>query len=135
MEEITIYRADDGTDFDDEYDCLYYEWSTRVEDGVRNLPLKLLSENYNELSLRDTDSYNDCYFIFIGSEEAAEFLSDIWDCDMVEVYAPRFLNRWGTDRCGLWAYDEEAEDWYHLGNKLAELQDMADHCMQVVNGA
>lgn len=135
MEEITIYRADDGTDFDDEYDCLYYEWSTRVEDGMQGLPLKLLDMNYRVLSLRDTDSYNDCSFIFIGSEDAADFLSEIWDTDMVEVYAPRFLGRWGTDKCGLWARDEDTEEWYHLGDRLAELQNIADQCMKAVNGA
>jgi hypothetical protein len=132
MEEIIIYRADDGTDFDDEYDCRYYEWSSNIKDNA-NLPLKLLNGNCQTLSLHETDSYNDAYFIFIGSEEAADFLADIWNTDMVDVYVPRFLRRYGGRKTGLWAYDESTEEWYHLGDRLAELQEMADKCMQAVN--
>ena len=132
MEEIVIYRADDGTDFDDEYDCRYYEWSTNVKDND-HLPVKLLNSNCQTLPRHETDSFNDAYFIFIGSEEAADFLADIWDTNMVEVYAPHFLCRYNTRKTGLWAYDESTEEWYHLGDRLAELQEIADRCMEAVN--
>jgi hypothetical protein len=132
MEEIIFYRAYDGTDFNDEYECRYYEWSSNIKDNA-GLPLMLLNGNYQPLRLDETDSYDGAYFIFIGSEEAADFLADIWDIDMVDVYAPRFLRRYGGRKTGLWAYDESTEEWYHLGDKLAELQEMADRCMQAVN--
>lgn len=132
MERIIIYRADDGTDFTDEYECQYYEWSSSIKDNA-DLPLMLLDVNYHPLCLHETDSYNDAYFIFIGSEKAADFLADIWDTNMVDVYAPHFLGRYSTRKTGLWAYDESTEEWYHLGDRLAELQEMADKCMKAVN--
>ena len=35
--------------------------------------------------------------------------------------------------CGLYAYDHDREEWYHVGEKIAELQDMADQAMEVIN--
>lgn len=46
MEEITIYRADDSTDFEDEYECMEYEWKANIGD---NPEFKLLNGNYQEL--------------------------------------------------------------------------------------
>ena len=131
MEEIIIYRADDGTDFDDEYDCRFYEWQCSVKDE-QSPQVVLMDVNYKRLPLDHTDSYNDVYYIFIGDERSAHFLADIWDCDMVDTYRPDFLCRY-TVKTGLYAWDEENEKWYHLGDKLEEIQREADRCMRTVN--
>ena len=131
MEEIIIYRADDGTDFDDEYDCRFYEWQCSVRDE-QSPQVVLMDANYKRLPLDHTDSYNDVYYIFIGDEKSAHFLYDIWDCDMVDTYRPDFLCGYKV-KTGLYAYDEEDEKWYHLGDKLEEIQREADRCMRTVN--
>lgn len=131
MEEIIIYRADDGTDFDDEYDCRFYEWQCSVKDE-ESPQVVLMDANYKRLPLDHTESYSDVYYIFIGDEKSAHFLYDIWDFDMVDVYRPDFLCGY-TINPGLYAYDEADENWYHLGERLAEIQHDADRCMETVN--
>jgi hypothetical protein len=131
MEEIIIYRADDGTNFDDEYDCRFYEWQCSVRDE-ESPQVVLMDVNYKRLPLDHTDSYTDVYYIFIGDEKSARFLYDIWDCDMVGTYRPDFLCGYKV-KTGLYAYDVENEKWYHLGDKLEEIQREADRCMRTVN--
>ena len=131
MEEIIIYRADDGTDFEDEYECRCYEWKCSVN-GEQSPQVVLMDVNHKRLPLDCPESYNDVYYIFIGDEKSANFLYDIWDCDMVDVYRPDFLRGYKV-KTGLYAYDEEIERWYHLGDKLEEVQREADRCMRTVN--
>jgi hypothetical protein len=131
MEEIIIYRANDGTDFDYEYDCQFYEWQCSVRDE-QSPQVVLMDVNYKRLPLDHTDSYTDVYYIFIGDEKSARFLYDIWDCDMVGTYRPDFLCGYKI-KTGLYAYDVENEKWYHLGDKLEEIQREADRCMRTVN--
>lgn len=131
MEEIIIYRADDGTDFDDEYDCRFYEWQCSVKDE-ESPQVVLMDVNYKRLPLDHTESYSDVYYIFIGDEKSAHFLYDIWDFDMVDAYRPDFLCGYKV-KTGLYAYDCEDEKWYHLGDRLEEIQQEADRCMRTVN--
>lgn len=131
MEEIIIYRANDGTDFDDGYDCRLYEWKCSVEDQMP-LPVILLDQQFKPLPITESSSFENCWYIFLGSETAASFLAEIWDYDILPADRPRFLNTW-NDKSGLWAYNEDVNDWYHLGNRLKELQDEADKCMEAVN--
>jgi hypothetical protein len=131
MEEIIIYRADDGTDFEDEYDCRLYEWECSIKDQMP-LPVVLLDKHFKPLPVTEPSSFEDCWYIFLGSETAASFLADIWDCDITSTYCPRFLHTW-DDKSGLWAYDEDTDGWYHLGNRLKELQTEADKCMETIN--
>ena len=133
MTEIIIYRADDGTDFEDEWDCKHYEWQQSCESAEYTL----LSHHFQIMSPEDTDSYEDACFIFVPTQASAFALSNNWDTDMIGRDCPSFLPWRGdqTIELGLWAWDEDLEKWYHLGKKVDELTQLATRAMDAINGA
>lgn len=133
MTEITIYRADDGTDFKDEWDCLHYEWKQSCKDAEYTL----LGNRCQILPADKTGSYEDAIFIFVPTLQSALALSANWDTDMIGVDCPPFLP-WRDDQTielGLWAWDEDIEEWYHLGKRVDELTKLANRVMNAINGA
>lgn len=131
MREITRYEADDGTIFDDEYECAKYEFAQQVEKHRKCFGL--LGSQYNLLDPAEPESYEDAYFIYLPNSESTKILRNLYCNDSVlSVCVPDFLNDWSVD-AGLWAYDDDNDYWYHLGDRIAELQDMADQCMESVN--
>ena len=133
MTEIIIYRADDGTDFEDEWDCKHYEWQQSCEKEEYTL----LSHHFEILPLDDTDSYENAFFIFVPTQRSAFALSTNWDTDMISADCPSFLPWRGdqTIELGLWAWDEDLEKWFHLGKKVDELNQLATRAMDAINGA
>ena len=133
MQEIVIYRADDGTDFEDEWDCKHYEWQQSCE----RAEYTLLSHHFQIMPPEDTDSYEDACFIFVPTQASAFALSNNWDTDMINADCPSFLPWRGdqTIELGLWAWDEDLEKCYHLGKRVEELTKMATSAMEVINGA
>lgn len=77
MKEITKYIAEDGKEFDDEYECREYEIGLSF-DLYKNV-LKLYDKNNNEITL---DTLRDCYdfdaicYIVIKEEKAYDWLYD-----------------------------------------------------------
>lgn len=133
MTEIVIYRADDGTDFEDEWDCKHYEWQQSCESAEYTL----LDCHFQILSTEDANSYEDACFIFVPTQDSALALSDNWDTDMIGADCPAFLpwRRDQTIELGLWAWDEDLEKWYHLGKRVDELNQLATRAMDAINGA
>lgn len=137
MEEITIYRAEDGTDFDDEYECMEYEWKTNIGD---NPEFRLLDGDYQELCPQIPMAYEKAEFVFIPNLRAAKKCYDAWDGDITGQTRPDFLDkawRWdGNFECelGLWKWDWDREEWFHVGSRIRELQQYADKAMEVING-
>ena len=86
MQEIIIYRADDGTDFEDEWDCKHYEWQQSCEKAEYTL----LSHHFQILPADDTNSYEDACFIFVPTQASAFALSNNWDTDMINADCPSF---------------------------------------------
>ena len=133
MQEIILYRADDGTDFEDEWDCTHYEWRQSWEKEEYTL----LSHHFEILPLDNTDSYENAFFIFVPTQRSAFALSANWDTDMISADCPSFLPWRGdqTIELGLWAWDEDLEKWFHLGKKVDELNQLATRAMDAINGA
>ena len=128
MRELHLYIADDGTEFKDEKDCL------RHEAGCRAFELKgrvvLLDVDFCPIPLTDLSQWGDAWFIYAKDVQALRSLSDIWDWDLIGRTPPLFLL---ADKPGLFAYDEDTEDWYHMGTRVQEIQSMANKAMSVIN--
>lgn len=129
MQEIVIYRADDGTDFEDETECREYEFAGNTKD----CQYSLLNSSFRILDHTIPNSYDYCSYIFVPNAQAMEDLSDNWDADLIGSYCPDFICYGALT--GLYAYDHDREEWFHVGEKIAELQDIADRAMEVINGA
>ena len=133
MQEIIIYRADDGTDFEDEWDCKHYEWQQSCEKAEYTL----LGDHFQILPTDKIDSYKYASFIFVPTQASAFALNAHWDIDIIDADCPGFLPWRGdqTIELGLWAWDEDLEQWYHLGKKVDELTQLATKAMDAINGA
>jgi hypothetical protein len=127
MEEIVIYRAFDGKDFEDEDECREYEFA----ENAKGCEYSLLNSSFRLLDRTIPNSYDYCSYIFVPDEQAMEDLSDNWDEDLIGSCCPDFIGYGAL--CGLYAYDHESEEWYHVGERIAALQDMADQAMEVIN--
>ena len=127
MTELHLYIADDGTEFEDEEDCLRHEVGCRAQElkGV-----VLLDENFRPIPLSDLSQWENAWFIYAKDIQALRDLSDVWDWDLVGVSPPHFLFE---DRAGLFAYDENQDEWYHVGTRFQEIQSIADKAMKVIN--
>lgn len=133
MMEITKYVADDGTEFDDEYDCREYEWQQKFDSITQFV---LLDHKHYRLDPIKSSSYEDAWFIFIPNEIAYQQLQRAWDDDLVEAHCPKFLYD-NAPKFGLWAYDEginRDEGWYHVGDYIQRFQTMTSRVMAVING-
>ena len=128
MREVHLYIADDGTEFEDEKDCL------RHEAGCRAFELKgqvvFLDAEFCPIPLSDLGQWEDAWFIYAKDIQALRVLSDIWDWDLVGACPPNFLN---GDTAGLFVYDEDHDSWYHMSNRIQSLQAIAGRAMKVVN--
>ena len=92
-----IYIADDGSLFDDEYDCERYEWRLN---HPHLKDVHVFDENGKEFDdIYSEDTYNYSMKIVVTSEEAVKDLRDLAD-----------YNGWvcfeGIDAVGEWVFDE-----------------------------
>lgn len=127
MTELHLYIADDGTEFEDEEECLRHEAGCRAQ-GLKGIVL--LDENFRPIPLSDLSQWENAWFIYAKDIQALRDLSDVWDWDLTGVAPPRFLF---ADTPGLFAYDGTIDEWYHMGTRLQEIQSAADQAMKTIN--
>ena len=127
MTEIHMYVADDGTEFEDEEECLRHEAGCRAQ-GFKGIVL--LDENFRPIPLSDLSQWENAWFIYAKDIQALRDLSDVWDWDLTGVAPPRFLF---ADTPGLFAYDGTIDEWYHMGTRLQEIQSAANQAMKTIN--
>ena len=128
MRELHLYVANDGTEFEDEEECLTYETAQTAK--TLKGKVALLDTDFKVIPLDILEEWDRAYFIFVKDVSALHELRDIWDWDLTGLYPPDFLN---GDTAGLFAYDDDADAWYHMGTRLQGLQAIADKAMSVIN--
>ena len=128
MTELHLYTADDGTEFEDKEDCLAYETGQTAK--TLKGKVVLLNADFKVIPLDILEKWNRAYFIFVKDMSALHELRDVWDWDLTGLYPPNFLN---GDTAGLFAYDGDDDEWYHMGARLQILQNIVDKVMRVVN--
>ena len=128
MRELHLYVAEDGTEFEDEQECLAYE----TEQSAKKLKGKvvLLDEHFKPIPLGSLADWDKTFFIFTKDVSALHELRAVWDWDLTGLYPPDFLN---GDTAGLFVYDYDADVWYHMGTRLQSLQAIADKAMKIIN--
>ena len=128
MRELHLYIAEDGTEFEDEQECLAYETAqtTKTLKGK----VALLDADFKVIPLDILEKWDRAYFIFVKDVSALHELRNVWDWDLTGLCPPDFLFE---DTAGLFAYDDDADDWYHMGTRLQGLQAIADKAMKIIN--
>ncbi len=96
----TLYIADDGTEFDDEWECENHEWrySHKMDD------VTFYDKYGNELEDKvSEDTYNDCAKIVVESEEGVEDIQALVDYT-------GFLGYESIDSPGTWIFNNDPFD-------------------------
>ena len=128
MTELHLYIAEDGTEFEDEQECLAYETAQSAK--TLKGKVALLDADFKVIPLDILEKWDRAYFIFVKDVSALHELRAVWDWDLTGLYPPDLLFE---DTAGLFAYDEDCDSWYHMGTRLQELQAIADKAMKTIN--
>lgn len=128
MREVHLYIADDGSEFEDEQECMAYEAGQTAK--TLKGKVVLLAENFQPIPLDNLSEWENVCYIFVKDLPALHALRNAWDWDLTGLYPPDFLS---GDTAGLFVYDGDDDEWYHMGARLQELQNLADKAMGVVN--
>ena len=119
MIEIRFWQADDGTKFDEEYDCIRYERKKKLEDYKDDFVLY----DYNKCLIppEETDTEKIC-IIVVKTPAAAEYISEWFESD--GCYSPFDGCEFGHE-VGTWVYGELVEmggEWIKLEAEIERLQ-------------
>lgn len=128
MRELHLYIAEDGTEFEDEQECLAYEAGYRAKELKGKVIL--LDRQFKSIPLDNLAEWENTFFIFTKDVSALHELREVWDWDLTGLCPPGFLFE---DTAGLFAYDEDNDNWYHMGTRLQELQAIANKAMKIIN--
>ena len=115
MREIRYYIADDGKQFDDEFDCQKYEM--KLKEGAHKHTLR-----YYDVDGSPAEAFDECCIVVVTTMSDAQLLDEI--CEFNGWYAPwnnsRFID---TMRSGIFYYDND--EWYdfeHLDNWVCTIK-------------
>lgn len=122
MKEMIYYLAFDGKKFDEEDDCIQYEWQLKYE-KVKN-DLKLYKEDYKETKFDYRDA-GDLYGIKCSSLEAMNFIVE-WFMDYGTELPFNSHDAENEENLGIWYWKirHYPASWYHLDKELAELNEL-----------
>lgn len=115
MQEIITYKADDGTLFDDEYECFYYEkkqeWKPFQETIIFvNSERKLVETNFHNVD-------NGTVFgMVLLSDESAEFIKSQSEAHCIGNPFDTYNQL--TPVAGIYWYDDTRDRWLNVGNEL-----------------
>ena len=84
---INTYVAFDGTKFDDEFDCLDYEFT---------------------LQMYDINGYSDVHRIIVADEKDLEDIKHVYEYSGIYI---------GVNSIGTWVYDEDEDNWILRSDK------------------
>lgn len=127
MKEIRFWQADDGTKFDDKYECIRYETKKKLEKYEDEFVF--YDEGKNIIFPEEADVEQIC-IIVIKTPMAAECVGE-WFEDK-GYYSPfcgcEFGYEVGTWACG--EYVEMGDEWVKLEAEIERLQTIIDEVNQ-----
>lgn len=123
MIEIRFWQADDGTKFDEEYDCIQYERKKKLEECKDDFVF--YNEQLNIIFPEEADTEQVC-IIVVKTPAAAEYIGEWFEYDGCEnpFYGCKFGHEVGT-----WVYGElvkMGDEWVKLEDKIEKLQNLID---------
>ena len=124
MTEYTTYVAFDGSEFDDEDDCLAYERTMRATDYEGEL--FFYDSNRKPLPL-DVEDLDNVYFVNILTEKAsAWFLDRCRDCGSTHPWIYDSHRKEEFPKTGFFWYDDNG-DWRHWQTEMESLRAISDY--------
>lgn len=116
------YIANDGTEFDNEFDCKEYEI------GRSSDSLVLLDINYKPLDIAD---YEDAIYVIIRDEKAIKVLKKV--CKEQGFFcSPWDYDGCKEEKCGIYVYNGEDDKFYNLEDRIKCLFEMRAECLNAL---
>ena len=125
MKEIRFWEAEDGTQFDDEYDCQEYERKVRFAKLLEVVPC------YTRIFMRmvgEDEEFDegDIYFILIPDKIDADFDDALRELDE-EFFEGQLPYNEAKSHNDLLYWDEESNTWRVWSRDYKNLRQLADH--------
>ena len=127
MEKIITYVAFDGTQFDDEDECVEYEFLESAKEYPDGFALYNEAREPIKISFNE-DALNETKFVIIKEARAVPFL-DNWMIDnYFDETIGRVVNRLNIENCiGLWIWDSEEYTWKHWETEMSKMRELGEY--------
>ena len=125
MTEYTTYVAFDGSEFDDEDDCLAYERELKAEKYCKEI--FFYDADCKPVPL-DVEDLNDVYFVNIKTEKACQwFIDRSRDCGSTHPWTYDSKRKEEFPRIGFFWFDTNGDYWRHWQSEMKELHAIQSH--------
>lgn len=127
MEKIITYVAFDGTQFDDEDECVEYEFLESAKEYTDSFTLYNEAREPIKISFNE-DALDETKFIIIKEAKAIFFL-DEWMIDncFYETIS-KVADRLNIESCiGLWIWDDKEETWKHWETEMSKMRELGEY--------
>lgn len=123
MTEYTTYVAFDGSEFDDEDDCLAYERTMQATDYEDEIFFYDNNRKPIPLNVEDLD---DIYFVNILAEKACQWFVDrCQDCGSTHPWSYNPYRKEEFPLTGFFYYSDE--EWHHWQTEIERLRAISDY--------
>jgi len=95
-----IYVADDGTQFDDKYNCLDHEFELRIDNGAKQITIFDEKDRRVYTSLTSEDTYDNADKIIVTGMTGVNTLQEISDYT-------GFIGYEDINEPGTWVYNKD----------------------------
>lgn len=129
MEEITMYRAEDGTYFEEEEDCAKYEATQTLAPYFAEDEIIILDAHKNLICLDSAidDNFDRIAYVYCATDESAEALNKIFE--LMDTYQDPF--EYHNVEKGFYAWEEYNEEWHVLEEDMKAFSNRWDWISQV----
>lgn len=114
----TIYIAEDGTQFEDEYYCRKHEYDILMKQ------FQFYDEKRNPIT--EIKNIDNIKYVYVGTNESAKNAKKFL-CDEFGTCG------FGIDHPGLWYYDDDEDEFVEVGDRLKELEQTQKELKKIIN--
>lgn len=127
MEKIITYVAFDGTQFDDEDECVEYEFLENAKEYTDGFTLYNEAREPIKISFNE-DVLGETSFIIIKEARAIPFLDDWMADNYFYETIGKVANRLNIENCiGLWIWDGKEETWKHWETEMEKMRELGEY--------
>lgn len=123
MQEVRYWLADDGTKFEEEWDCVQYERQTKLKEC--NNDFVFYDYHKRVIPIEEASTDRVCY-ILIKTPAAADYVGEWFESDSCDN---PFEGCGFGNEVGLWFYGENedygrGDTWYRIETEIEKLQNL-----------
>lgn len=120
MIERVSYIADDGTVFEDEYECLEYERTLILKKCEHDI--HMWDNEFQPIPIADSKALDKVYYLTCDTAEAVEAMNDWFE--HMGYSSPFEGNKSFADMAGRHYYWQDNDEWYEADNLIEKVSGM-----------